>query len=164
VQRRAGSGWSTMAQTTTSDDGSWSVRVAAGWTRTYRVYWAGDATHRALATGSFTMTVVPRVTATVQAGRVGVGGVAVVTGTVAPSKRIVVTVLRKARRSYEAAGRVPVAVSHGRFRLSLRLHRGALYRFTVGSRADAHNPAAQAAPVFVRAVVGGHGGGSSTGG
>jgi hypothetical protein len=156
VQRRAGAGWAPMAQATTSDDGSWSVRLAAGWTRTYRAYWGGDATHRATSTPPFTLTVVPNVTAQVGAARVRVGGVAVVTGTVGPAKpRVVVTVARKTRGAYRRATRVAVPAGGGRFRLAIRLRRGALYRFTVGSRADAHNPAGVAAPVFVRAVAGG---------
>jgi N-acetylmuramoyl-L-alanine amidase len=160
LQRRAGSAWVTVGHTTTSDDGSWQLRLAAGWTRTYRAYWAGDATHRATATGSFTVAIVPKVTAQVAAGRVVAGGHAVVSGTVAPAKRIVIVVARKTKGVYRQADRVSAKVSHGRWSAVFTLHAAALYRFTVASRADARNLSGRAAAVFVRATRGAAGGAS----
>jgi hypothetical protein len=154
LQRRAGSSWVTVGTTRTSDDGSWQIRLAAGWTRMYRAYWAGDATHRATATGSFTVAIVPKITAQVSAGHVAVGGHAVVSGTVAPSKRIVISVARKTNGVYRKADRVSATVRHGSFSAVFTLHAAALYRFTVFSRGDARNSAGQAAPVFVRATRG----------
>ena len=164
LQRRAGSGWATVATTTTRVDGTWTARLAAAWTRTYRAFWAGDAMHSPAAAGAFGLTIVPTIAAQATAPRVHVGRQAVITGTVAPGKSpVLVTVARKSRGAYQATGHLRTTTRGGHFRITVRLGRPGLYRLTVGSLPDQHNPAAQASPVYVRAVVGGSGGGASSG-
>jgi hypothetical protein len=165
LQRRAGSTWVTVAQTTTRADGSWTARLAAAWTRTYRAFWGGDGTHAGLATGAFGLTIVPTLAAQAAAPRVRVGRRAVLTGTIAPGKSpVLVTVARKTRGAYQATGHVRTGTSGGRFRISVRLTHLGLYRLTVGSLPDQHNPAAQASPVYVRAVTGAVPGGGAPSG
>jgi hypothetical protein len=89
----------------------------------------------------------------------------VLTGTVAPGKSpVLVTLARKSRGAYQATGHLRTTTKGGRFRISVRLARAGLYRLTVGSLPDQHNPAAEASPVYVRAVTGAVPGGGAPSG
>ena len=153
LQRQDGPVWTTVAQTPTQFDGSWSIRLSSAWSHNYRAYWAGDATHPALTAPIFGLYVVPRITVTAAATRIHAGSDALLSGTVAPAKlRVLVDLARKTRGAYAAAATLSRGTSRGAFSIAILLRKPGLYRMTVRALADRHNSGASAVPVFVRVV------------
>ncbi|MDX6679597.1 MAG: hypothetical protein QOE31_3649, partial [Solirubrobacteraceae bacterium] len=152
IQIASGAGFTTLARTTTADDGTWSAQLATQYTRRLRAVvrlpGGGLAASPALA-----VEVAPRI-AVLAPRRVTARRPFTLRGSVRPRRAGLTLVIARAGRdgAMHTVARVPLRVADGSFRHTLRLRRAALHRLRIVSRADARNRAGRSRDAYLRAV------------
>jgi len=154
VQARRPGGFETVASVTTAADGRFTAEVLTDASETLRALWDGTG-GAPLTSPQRAVVVEPRVEAAVSLRRVAAGGLVSVSGAVRPAKPAVELLLQRkdpGARAWNAGSRVRVVTRDGSFSTRVRLRKRGLYRIVARAPADARNPAAAAAPLFVRTI------------
>jgi hypothetical protein len=146
-----------VTTTLSAADGSWAAEFPA--TRS----WDVRAVSNDVRSSRTRIVVAPVVTAALRSARVRAGRSAVVTGGIRPRKAaVLIEASRRAGGRYVRAFTLRARAASGSFRAAVRLARPGLYRLRVRFAGDRRNGAAQAADLFVRAVLGPTGGRART--
>jgi hypothetical protein len=152
VQIAAGSGFITRGRTTTGADGTWTLDLETGYSRTLRAV-AQLPGGGLSASPRLSVRVAPRIGLRA-ARRVAARRLFTVAGSVRPARaRLALQVARQGSDGkMHVVARLPVKVKGGRYAVRVRLRRPALHRLRVTSAADARNVAGSSRDVVLRAV------------
>jgi N-acetylmuramoyl-L-alanine amidase len=141
-----------IATAQTGPDGAWTASVNSSRTVAVRAYWAGDASHRAVASPRVTVVVQPTLQLAASAKRVRAKQRVKLSGAIAPAKSVVGLVIqRQAGGGWRSVGPGSVRARGGRFAVKLGPAAG-LYRARATFAGDKRNPKASSPSVFFRVV------------
>ena len=128
--RSGTSEWTTLASTVAGPDGSWSATVEFPFSGRVRAVFPGDATRARLESPPRRVTVLARLTISLNRRRLRLGQRARLTGAADPATHVRLTVQRRGRRRWVRHRRRLVRVRSGLYRARVRPPRSGKYRIT----------------------------------
>ena len=152
IQIAGGAGFTTIARTTTRDDGMWSARLPTQYTRRLRAA-ARLPDGGLVASPAVAVEVAPRIGLQLPR-RVTVRRVFTLRGSIRPRRAGLTLVIARTGSdgAMHTVARVPLRASAGTIRARVRLRRPALHRMRIESRGDARNGAGRSRDVYLRAI------------
>jgi N-acetylmuramoyl-L-alanine amidase len=152
--------WVTIASTSTSGDGSWSVGLKPSAKRIIRAQLPGSPVYVASSSRQVVVQVRPLLSLKRSVARASVGARAVLSGRITPRKsRVLLVVERRVGKVDKRIGTLRLRAKGGHFRAGYRLRGAGLYRYRAVFPGDKNSLAATSIALHVRAL-GSPGGGA----
>jgi hypothetical protein len=159
IQKLGATRWSTAAHAVTNADGTFATNVVVRQSSKLRAYYNGDvaAGGDVLTSPEVAVSAIPKLTITVSAKQVAVGGLVSVKVAMKPTRSKLELVLsqRGSDGKYRTISRTRLKASGASGSASVRLAKAGLYGLTVVSPADAKGVAVTAPLIHVRCSRGG---------